>query len=245
MVVRDEPEGIRRYTHIGTGNYNPKTSRMYEDLGLITTHEQIGEDVAHLFNNLSGWSRNASYEELLVAPDSVRTGLVNQIHQEVQHHLAGRPARIRMKANSVVDEAVIDALYLASQAGVPIQLLVRGICSLRPQVAGLSETVEVRSILGRFLEHSRVFWFENGGTPNAWIGSADMMHRNLDRRVEVLVRLPGEENVAAIARLLDLAFDTNTRAWVLGSDGDWHRNDGVVHLQEALIEGQRKRRTTS
>jgi polyphosphate kinase len=245
MVVRDEPEGIRRYTHIGTGNYNPKTSRMYEDLGLITTHEQIGEDVAHLFNNLSGWSRNASYEELLVAPDSVRTGLVNQIHQEVQHHLAGRPARIRMKANSVVDEAVIDALYLASQAGVPIQLLVRGICSLRPQVAGLSETVEVRSILGRFLEHSRVFWFENGGTPNAWIGSADMMHRNLDRRVEVLVRLPGEENVAAIARLLDLAFDPNTRAWVLGSDGDWHRNDGVVHLQEALIEGQRKRRTTS
>jgi polyphosphate kinase len=149
-----------------------------------------------------------------------------------------------MKANSVVDEAVIDALYLASQAGVPVQLLVRGICSLRPQVAGLSETVEVRSILGRFLEHSRVFWFENGGTPNAWIGSADMMHRNLDRRVEVLVRLPGEENVAAIARLLDLAFDPNTRAWVLGSDGEWHRNDGVVHLQEALIEGQRRRRTT-
>ena len=243
MVVRDEPEGIRRYTHIGTGNYNPKTSRMYEDLGLITTNETIGEDVAHLFNNLSGWSRNASYEELLVAPDSVRTGLVDQIHQEVQHHLAGRPARIRMKANSVVDEGVIDALYLASQAGVPIQLLVRGICSLRPGVPGLSETVEVRSVLGRFLEHSRVFWFENGGTPNAWIGSADMMHRNLDRRVEVLVRLPGEDNVAAIARLLDLAFDDNTRAWLLGSDGGWCRNDGVVHLQEALIEGQRRRRT--
>ena len=243
MVVRDEPEGISRYTHIGTGNYNPKTSRMYEDLGLITTNETIGEDVAHLFNNLSGWSRNASYEELLVAPDSVRTGLVDQIHQEVQHHLAGRPARIRMKANSVVDEGVIDALYLASQAGVPIQLLVRGICSLRPGVPGLSETVEVRSVLGRFLEHSRVFWFENGGTPNAWIGSADMMHRNLDRRVEVLVRLPCEDNVAAIARLLDLAFDDNTRAWLLGSDGGWCRNDGVVHLQEALIEGQRRRRT--
>ncbi|MEQ4548322.1 RNA degradosome polyphosphate kinase, partial [Nocardioides kribbensis] len=124
MVVRDEPDGIRRYTHIGTGNYNPKTSRMYEDLGLITTDERIGEDVAHLFNNLSGWSRNASYDELLVAPDSVRLGLVEQIHQEISHHLAGRPARIRLKANSVVDEAVIDALYLASQAGVPVQLLV-------------------------------------------------------------------------------------------------------------------------
>jgi polyphosphate kinase len=245
MVVRDEPEGIRRYTHIGTGNYNPKTSRMYEDLGLITTHEQIGEDVAHLFNNLSGWSRNASYEELLVAPDSVRSGLIDQIHQEIQHKLAGRPARIRMKANSVVDESVIDALYLASQAEVPIQLLVRGICSLRPGVPGLSETIEVRSILGRFLEHSRVCWFENGGDPNAWIGSADMMHRNLDRRVEVLVRLPGEQNVAAIARLLDLSFDQDTSAWQLGSDGEWRRNKGVVHLQEALIESQRRRRTTA
>ena len=128
----------------------------------------------------------------------MRTGLVEQIHREIEHHRAGRPARIRIKANSIVDEAVIDALYLASQAGVPVQLLVRGICALRPRVPGLSETIEVRSILGRFLEHSRVFWFENGGEPNAWIGSADMMHRNLDRRVEVLVRLPGEDNVAAI-----------------------------------------------
>jgi polyphosphate kinase len=244
MVVRDEPDGIRRYTHIGTGNYNGKTARSYEDLGLITTDVVIGEDVAHLFNNLSGYSRNAQYDELLVAPDSVRTGLVEQIHGEIAHRLAGRPARIRIKANSVVDEAVIDALYLASQADVPIQLLVRGICSLRPGVPGLSETIEVRSILGRFLEHSRIFWFDNGGEPNAWIGSADMMHRNLDRRVEVLVRLPGDENVGAIARLLDLAFDPATNAWVLGSDGDWVRNEGAVHLQEALIEGQRRRRTT-
>ena len=242
MVVRDEPDGIRRYTHIGTGNYNPKTSRHYEDLGLITTDVRIGEDVAHLFNNLSGWSRNASYEELLVAPDSVRTGLIARIHQEIAHHEAGRPARIRLKANSVVDEAIIDALYLASQAGVPVELLVRGICSLRPGVPGLSETVTVRSILGRFLEHSRVFWFENAGEPTAWIGSADMMHRNLDRRVEVLVRLPGEDNVAAIGRLLDLAFDADTSAWLLGSDGEWTRNDGAVHLQEALIEAQRRRR---
>ena len=244
MVVRDEPDGIRRYTHIGTGNYNPKTSRTYEDLGLLTTNERIGEDVAHLFNNLSGWSRNATYDELLVAPDSIRTGLVDQIHQEVAHHQAGRPARIRFKANSVVDEAIIDALYLASQAGVPVELLVRGICALRPGVPGLSETITVRSILGRFLEHSRIFWFENGGEPTAWIGSADMMHRNLDRRVEVLVRLPGG-SVGQIERLLDLAFAPGTTAWELDSTGEWHRNEGTKHLQEALIEAQRRRRTTS
>ncbi|WP_244930215.1 RNA degradosome polyphosphate kinase [Nocardioides sp. W7] len=245
LVVRDEPDGIRRYTHIGTGNYNPKTSRMYEDLGLITTNETIGEDVAHLFNNLSGWSRNASYDELLVAPDSVRDGLIDQIHREVAHHAAGRPARIRMKANSVVDEAVIDALYLASQAGVPVQLLVRGICALRPGVPGLSETIEVRSILGRFLEHSRVFSFENGGEPVVWIGSADMMHRNLDRRVEVLVRLPGDDSVTAVGTMLDLAFAPSTSAWLLDSAGDWRRNEGDVHLQESLIERQRRRRPNS
>jgi len=245
MVVRDEPDGIRRYTHIGTGNYNPKTSRMYEDLGLLTTNERIGEDVAHLFNNLSGWSRNATYDELLVAPDSIRTGLVDQIHREVAHHQAGRPARIRFKANSVVDEAVIDALYLASQAGVPVELLVRGICALRPGVPGLSETITVRSILGRFLEHSRIFWFENAGEPQAWIGSADMMHRNLDRRVEVLVRLPTEDSVAQLGRLLDFAFAPGTTAWELDSAGEWHRNQGTQHLQDALIEAQRRRRTTT
>jgi polyphosphate kinase len=243
LVVRDEPDGIRRYTHIGTGNYNSKTARMYEDLGLITTNHRIGEDVAHLFNNLSGWSRNPTYDELLVAPDSVRTGLLDQIHREIGHQRDGRSARIRIKANSVVDEAVIDALYLASQAGVPVELLVRGICSLRPGVPGLSETITVRSILGRFLEHSRVFWFENGGEPDTWIGSADMMHRNLDRRVEVLVRLPGEESRHSMARLLDLAFAPTTSAWELDSTGEWHRNDGIVHLQEALIEAQRRRRT--
>ncbi len=243
LVVRDEPEGIRRYTHIGTGNYNSKTARTYEDLGLITTDERIGEDVAHLFNNLSGWSRNAKYAELLVAPDSVRSGLLDQIHREIQNHRAGDPARIRFKANSVVDEGVIDALYLASQEGVTVELLVRGICALRPGVPGLSENIVVRSILGRFLEHSRVFWFENAGSPVAWIGSADLMHRNLDRRVEVLVRLPGDESLQAIRELLDLSFAPDTRAWELHSDGTWARNDGHVHLQEALIEGQRRRRT--
>jgi polyphosphate kinase len=244
LVVRDEPEGIRRYTHIGTGNYNPKTSRLYEDLGLMTTDETIGEDVAHLFNNLSGYSRNASYEQLLVAPDSVRTGLLEQIHREIAHHRAGRPSGIRFKANSIVDEAVIDALYLASQEGVPVQLLIRGICALRPGVPGLSESIEVRSILGRFLEHSRVYWFENGGDPVAWIGSADMMHRNLDRRVEVLVRVPGAENLDEIRALLDLAFGAETSAWTLDSDGLWRRNDGEVQLQEELIQRQRPWRTS-
>ncbi len=206
MVVRDEPDGIRRYTHIGTGNYNSKTARLYEDLGLLTTDERIGEDVAHLFNNLSGYSPQHVVRPAAGRARLVRDGLVEQIHQEIDNHQAGRPARIRIKANSVVDEAVIDALYLASQAGVPVELLVRGICALRPGVPGLSETIRVRSVLGRFLEHSRVFWFENGGEPTAWIGSADMMHRNLDRRVEVLVRLPGQENVAEISALLDLAL---------------------------------------
>ncbi len=241
MVVRDEPDGIRRYTHIGTGNYNPKTARSYEDIGLITTDEAIGEDVAHLFNNLSGYSRQPTYEQLLVAPDSVRDGLVERIHREVGHHRAGRPSGIRIKVNSIVDEATIDALYLASREGVPVQLLVRGICALRPGVPGLSESIEVRSILGRFLEHSRVFWFENGGEPEAWIGSADLMHRNLDRRVEVLVRLPALGNLAQIGRLLDLAFDPDTRAWVLDATGGWTLNGGATHLQEALIERQGKR----
>ena len=251
MVVRDEGDashghgGIRRYAHIGTGNYNPKTSRMYEDLGLITTDERVTEDVAHLFNNLSGWSRNASYAELLVAPDSVRSGLVEQVHTEIAHHKAGRPARIRLKANSVVDEALIDSLYLASREGVPVELLVRGICALRPGVPGLSDNITVRSVLGRFLEHSRIFWFENGGDPQAWIGSADMMHRNLDRRVEVLVRLPDADSVAEVGELLDLAFADDTMAWLLDAEGDWKRNGGEVHLQEELIERQKRRRTGS
>ena len=242
MVVRDEPEGIRRYVHLGTGNYNPKTARLYEDLGLLTADPEIGEDVALLFNNLSGISRNKTYDHLLVAPDNVRDGLIAQIHQEIAHHQAGRPAGIRIKANSVVDEAVIDALYVASQAGVRVELLIRGICSLRPGVPGLSETVRVRSILGRFLEHSRLFWFDNGGEPAAWIGSADMMHRNLDRRVEVLVRLRDEHVIDEVNALLDLALDPGTTAWDLDSDGEWHLHRGERHLHDELIVRQRHRR---
>ncbi len=243
MVVRDEPDGIRRYTHIGTGNYNGKTARRYEDIGLLTTNEVIGDDVAHLFNNLSGWSRKARYDELLVAPDSVRSGLIDQINAEIAHHRAGRPSGIRFKVNSLVDEQVIDSLYLASREGVRVELLVRGICALRPGVPGLSDNITVRSILGRFLEHSRIFWFANGGDPVAWIGSADMMHRNLDRRVEVLVRVPTPDNVAADRDAAGrIRSRPDTDAWVLGQDGDWIRHRGEVQLQEALIEAQRNRR---
>jgi polyphosphate kinase len=234
--------------HIGTGNYNPKTARMYEDFGLLTAHDGIGEDVAHLFNNLSGFSRNASYDHLLVAPGSLRSGLLERIRAEVTHHLAGEPARIRVKANSLVDEALIDELYRASQAGVPVDLLVRGICSLRPGVPSLSPTIRVRSVLGRFLEHSRVFWFENGGAPCAWIGSADLMHRNLERRVETLVSLSDAAQVAEVGGLLDLAFDEGTASWWLDSSGEWVRHhvsaDGspLRDLQETLIATRRRRR---
>jgi polyphosphate kinase len=250
LVVRDEPEGIRRYVHIGTGNYNPKTARLYEDLGLFTSDPEITEDVAHLFNNLSGYARKPTYNHLLVAPHSIRDGLVSRIEREVAAHRDGQPARIRIKSNSIVDEVVIDALYAASQAGVPIELLIRGICALRPGVPGLSETITVRSVLGRFLEHSRVFWFENssGPGPEVWIGSADLMHRNLDRRVEVLIALPTDDAVAEVGRMLDVAFDDGTAAWCLGSDGVWTRRAtdaaGVpLHdLQEWLIQVSRGRR---
>ncbi len=248
MVVRDEPDGIRRYAHLGTGNYNPKTARLYEDLGLLTVDTGLTDDVAHLFNNLSGYARHPSYEHLLVAPHTVRDGLLRRIEREVEHHREGRPARIRIKANSVVDEMVIDALYDASRDGVPVQLLTRGICALRPGVPGLSETIEVRSILGRFLEHSRVFWFDNGGEPDVLIGSADLMHRNLDRRVEVLTPLPSQASVEEVGRMLDVAFDDGTAAWHLCLDGTWDRRatdaegQPLLDLQDWLIQQTRRRK---
>ncbi len=249
LVVRDEPDGIRRYAHLGTGNYNPKTARLYEDLGLLTVDPGLTDDVAHLFNNLSGYARHPSYAHLLVAPHTVRDGLVERIRREIEHHREGRPARIRFKANSVVDEVVIDALYEASRAGVPVQLLTRGICTLRPGVAGLSETIEVRSILGRFLEHSRVFWFDNGGDAHVLIGSSDLMHRNLDRRVEVLTPLPSAAAVEEVGRMLDTAFDDGTAAWHLREDGFWERRATdesgapLLDLQEWLIQQSRRRKS--
>jgi polyphosphate kinase len=242
IVVREEPDGIRRYTHIGTGNYNPKTARVYEDLGLLTTNEAIGEDAAHLFNNLSGMSRRPSYDQLLVAPHAMRDGITLRINQEIAHHRAGRPAGIRIKLNSIVDEQVIDALYAASQEGVPVDIWVRGMCALRPGVAGLSSTIRVRSILGRFLEHSRIFWFANGGDPAIWIGSADMMHRNLDRRVEVLASLPDQIAKQEATNLLDLAFDEETTAWTLDSSGNWQFSRGSRDIQEWLIDTKRRAR---
>ncbi len=247
LVVRQEGERIRRYTHIGTGNYHPRTARMYEDLGLLTADPSVGEDVSNLFNTLSGYSMNTKYDRLLVAPHSVRSGLVERIEREVAHHEAGRPAGIRIKLNSLVDEGIIDALYRATRAGVEVDVWVRGICALRAGVPGLSETLRVRSVLGRFLEHSRVFSFTNGSEPEVWIGSADLMHRNLDRRVEALVLLKVPEHVAEVNELLDLGFDEGTSSWHLRPDDTWERHvrkaDGspLMDMQAHLIATKQRR----
>jgi polyphosphate kinase len=251
LVVRDEGAHIRRYAHVGTGNYNPKTARMYEDLGLLTADEGVTADISNLFNNLSGFARQRDYPHLLVAPESVRLGLIDRITREIDHQRAGRPARIRIKVNSLVDEATIDALYQASRAGVQVELWIRGISGIRPAVPGLSEHITVRSILGRFLEHSRIFWFENGGEPEAWIGSADLMHRNLDRRVEVLVSVPSRTHVDELGRLLDLALADGTASWWLGPDGEWERHshsaegERLIELQSSLIATHRRHRDST
>jgi polyphosphate kinase len=245
MVVRNDGDQLRRYCHIGTGNYHPKTARMYEDFGLLTCSPDVGDDISNLFNVLSGYSLNTEYARLLVAPHSIRTGLIDRIDREVAHHREGRPARIRVKSNAVVDERLIDALYRASRAGVPVDIWVRGICALRPGIPGLSDRIRVISILGRFLEHSRSYCFENGGDREVWIGSADLMHRNLDRRVEALVRLVDPTQVAQMYGLFDLAFDPGTSAWDLSGDGHWTRRvideegEPLMDYQEALIARSR------
>ncbi|CAB5034020.1 MAG: RNA degradosome polyphosphate kinase [Actinobacteria bacterium] len=241
MVVRNDGDQLRRYCHLGTGNYHPKTARLYEDMGLLTCSPDVGEDISNLFNVLSGYSMNTTYSRLMVAPHSVRTGLIERIDREISNHLAGLPSGIRIKCNALVDEPVIDALYRAASVGVPIQVFVRGICALRPGVPGLSETVRVISILGRFLEHSRAFCFENGGDREVWIGSADMMHRNLDRRVETLVRLVEPSQIAWLNDLFDMAMSPEFASWELDSNGEWTRHlkadDGSLLLdyQETLI----------
>ncbi|PPK92063.1 polyphosphate kinase [Kineococcus xinjiangensis] len=251
LVVRQEAGGLRRYCHVGTGNYNPKTARLYEDMGLLTADPKVGEDLTRLFNQLSGYAPKTTYKRLLVAPRSLRTGLIDRVEREIDNHLQGRPARVRIKVNSIVDEALIDSLYRASQAGVDVDVVVRGICALRPGVPGLSERIRVRSVLGRFLEHSRIFWFANGGDPVAMIGSADMMHRNLDRRVEAVVRLGDARHVREIEAFLDLCMDPGTASWHLGPDGEWARHaldaegEPLRDLQEHIIATRPGRRPTT
>jgi polyphosphate kinase len=247
LVVRQEAGGLRRYCHIGTGNYNPKTARLYEDIGLLTADEEVGADLTDLFNHLTGYSRQGAYRRLLVAPRFLRNGLVERIEREIKNAEAGRPSGIKIKVNSIVDEVVIDTLYRASLAGVPIDLCVRGICGVRPGVPDLSPTITVRSILGRFLEHSRVFVFENGGTPEVWIGSADLMHRNLDRRVETLVQVTDPGHIADLVGLMEMATSEETAAWQLDGEGQWHRAvrapDGspLVDMQRQLLRSRRWR----
>jgi polyphosphate kinase len=266
LVVRQEQDGLRRYCHVGTGNYNPKTARIYTDHGLLTCDPDVGQDLTRLFNQLSGYAPKSRFHRLLVAPRSVRAGLVERIDREAAAAREGRPSWIKIKVNSMVDEETIDALYRASQAGVPVDLVVRGICALRPGVPGLSETVRVRSILGRFLEHSRIFAFAaDAGVPRdvndpsrdtpetrtpgpeVYIGSADLMHRNLDRRVEALVRLTDPDQIAELVDLLDESTSDGTSSWHLGADGQWTRHavgaDGepLRDLQSALIYRQRRR----
>jgi polyphosphate kinase len=265
LVVRQESDGLRRYCHVGTGNYNPKTARVYTDLGLLTADPDVGQDLTRLFNQLSGYAPKSRFHRLLVAPRSVRSGLIERIDREARAAREGRPSWIKLKVNSMVDEETIDALYRASQAGVPVDLCVRGICALRPGVPGLSETVRVRSILGRFLEHSRIYAFAaDAGVPRevadaarddqgdrlpgpeVYIGSADLMHRNLDRRVEALVRLSDPDQVADLVQLLDESMDDGTSSWHLGADGAWTRHsagaDGPLRdLQSMLIYRQRRR----
>ncbi|MBV9514158.1 MAG: RNA degradosome polyphosphate kinase, partial [Mycobacteriaceae bacterium] len=206
LVVRQESGNIRRYAHIGTGNYNPKTARLYEDLGLFTADEAICADLTDLFNVLTGYSRQTDYRSLLVSPNGVRTGLIERIERETRHAEAGRGGHIQIKTNHLVDEQTIDALYRASRAGVKVELLVRTFCTIRAGVPGLSDNITTRSILGRFLEHSRIFYVANDGEPEYWIGSADLMHRNLDRRVEVLVRVNDAAAREHVRWCLDAAF---------------------------------------
>jgi polyphosphate kinase len=234
LVVRRENGVLRRYCHIGTGNYNPKTARIYEDLGILTADPRVGADLTDLFNTLTGYSRQTTYRSLLVAPHGVRAGLVEKIRREARNAAEGRPAGIRIKVNSLVDEQIIDALYEASGAGVRVELVIRGICALRPGVPGLSENVHVRSIVGRFLEHSRAMSFLNAGTPEWWIGSSDLMHRNLDRRVEVLLRVNDPVVQRELQRVFDLTLADDVRSWHLSPDGSWARTGERNHQAELL-----------
>ncbi|HMK63648.1 MAG TPA: RNA degradosome polyphosphate kinase [Acidimicrobiales bacterium] len=247
LVVRREDDGIRRYCHLGTGNYNPRTARQYEDLGLLSADPDLGADVGDLFNFLTGYSRNVRYRKLVVAPVSLRSCVIDLIDAEAA---AGDKGRIAIKVNGLTDPEVIDAFYRASAAGVPIDLMVRGVCCLRPGVAGLSETIRVRSVVGRFLEHSRIYRFGGlAGRPlTLLLGSADLMERNLDRRIELLFPVTDPELQARLLEVLDLVLADDTNAWVLGPDGRWSRVPCTAgtnvqrRLQELARDRARRRR---
>ena len=257
LVVRQEADGLRRYCHVGTGNYNPKTARIYTDLGLLTCDPVVGQDMTRLFNQLSGYAPKSSFHRLLVAPRTVRSGLIQRIRREEDAARAGKEAWIKIKVNSIVDEKTIDALYRASQAGVKIDIVERGICALKPGVPGLSENIRVRSILGRFLEHSRIYAFANSdgpqigegpaAGPEVWIGSADLMHRNLDRRVEALVRSVAPEQIDELIKYVDLQMADSSASWHMQADGTYVRHckdeEGrpLVDSQEYLIKKHTRR----
>jgi polyphosphate kinase len=245
LVVREEAGVVRRYCHVGTGNYNPKTARMYEDLGLLSSESDLGEDLNKLFNQLSGFAPLSEYKRLLVAPRTVRSGLLEQINREIENHLAGKPAGIRFKLNSILDEEFVEALYRASQAGVKIDLIVRGICAVRAGIPGVSENIRIRSLLGRFLEHSRIFHFINGGDDEIYIGSADLMDRNLSRRVESLVRIAETEHKASLIELLDEYLSDEIANWQMLPTGKWQNiaklSDGsaIENVHQLLIKKYR------
>ncbi|WP_062210996.1 RNA degradosome polyphosphate kinase [Demequina oxidasica] len=248
LVVRQEDDGLARYCHIGTGNYHPKTARLYEDYGLLTRDAEVGADLTKLFNQLSGYAPKAKFRRLIVAPVGVRVGLVERIDAEAKRAAKGEPAWVKIKINSIVDERTIDALYRASQAGVQVDLVVRGICALRPGVPGLSENIRVRSILGRFLEHSRIYAFAGGGDPEVFIGSADLMHRNLDRRIEALISIVDDQQRSNIVENIDMVMSDKFTAWELREDGSWERiiedaeGNRLKDLQSTYIKRQPKRR---
>jgi polyphosphate kinase len=240
LVVREEGGELRQYIHVGTGNYNPMTARIYEDLGLFTSDPDLGAEVAHLFNYITGFSRDKKYRCMVVAPHGMRTRMIAMIEREAALSTAEKPGRIIMKMNNLSDAGIVDALYAASQAGVRIDLIIRSVCTLRPQVKDLSRTINVRSIVGRYLEHSRIFYFQNGGDEEVYIGSADMMERNLDHRVEALSQVKSPEIRDQLKLVLDLAMSDNVGAWTLDRHGKWTRvaspeSEIRLSLQEQLM----------
>jgi polyphosphate kinase len=248
LVVRQEDEGLVRYCHIGTGNYHPRTARLYEDYGLLTRDPDVGADLTKLFNQLSGYAPKAKFKRLIVAPTGVRMGLIERIEAEAERARRGEEAWVKIKSNAIVDEKTMDALYRASQAGVKVDLVIRGICSLRPGVPGLSDNIRVRAVLGRFLEHSRIYAFANDGSPEVFIGSADLMHRNLDRRIEALITIVEPAQIAALLDTIDMCMSDKYAGWELQEDGAWLRavedasGARLKDVQETFIKRQPKRR---